>query len=975
MKFLKIARAISCVSLLTFFSGAEEPDLPLIDLSGESDRQVLVAEGTEKTYQGHPTTLLMPDGKTMFCVWCINHGGAAGPMAKSEDGGKTWVRLDETLPPGYARHQNCPSIYRLVDPSGKERLWVFSAALGKRGGPGMPSIMSEDAGKTWKEMPPLGFPCVMTFSSVTRLKDGRYLGLYHKGPDGRDRAPLEVLQTITADGGFTWSKPKVVAAVAGKNPCEPFVFRSPDGKELCTLMRENTHTGRSLMMFSRDEGETWSKPEDTPWGLSGDRHIGVKTSDGRFVFAFRDQAPGSPTKGHFVAWVGRYEDIKESRSGQYRIKLLHSYAKRKSDCGYPGVELLPDDTIVFTTYIKYRPDLKKHSVVSMRLKLAETDDRLAKKKGGKWSPISPGEINEPFQCSRTVNDGAFRLEADLVLKEINGTAASVKFGEALNFGFDGRSGGLFVEGARVGAEDKESLGMLALKAGKKFDFSMTRNEQGLAEFFIDGKRLLKTMALKGESFPVIFRPHRNVMKVTAVSLKGDLSEPQPEGVTVLNLPLLVGSENPLLKVTLNHDQPRTVRKILATSKQLTGLSVKGNEVVGTLAADADLLEMVELDFQGIEFEDGSVFRSPMKAVFRPAYPIHRQGEFDCHTTRIPAVARTKAGTLLAVYDLRFNSARDLQEHIDIGLSRSTDGGQTWAKPRSIMDMGEYGGKPQKENGCSDPNILVDPATGRIFVSAVWTHGKPGTHQWVGSGSEPGYGIHQSSQFMIVTSDDDGKTWSKPENWTKRLKKEEWHLFAPAPGNGIALQDGTLVMPTQGRDARGLPFSNIAWSKDGGKAWTVSEPARTDTTECAVVELGDGRLMLNMRDNRNRRDKSDANGRAVAVTSNLGETWEKHSSDHGALPEPTCMASLIRHDDLLLFSNPNNRSQRSRITIQSSLDWGKSWPEKNRVLLDERKGRGYSSLVMIDDKTVGILFESSRANLVFQKISLLELGSE
>jgi sialidase-1 len=183
------------------------------------------------------------------------------------------------------------------------------------------------------------------------------------------------------------------------------------------------------------------------------------------------------------------------------------------------------------------------------------------------------------------------------------------------------------------------------------------------------------------------------------------------------------------------------------------------------------------------------------------------------------------------------------------------------------------------------------------------------------------------------------------------------------------------MPTQGRDARGLPFSNIAWSKDGGKAWTVSKPARTDTTECAVVELGDGRLMLNMRDNRNRRDKSDANGRAVAVTSNLGETWEKHSSDHGALPEPTCMASLIRHDDLLLFSNPNNRSQRSRITIQSSLDWGKSWPEKNRVLLDERKGRGYSSLVMIDDKTVGILFESSRANLVFQKISLLELGSE
>ena len=94
----------------------------------------------------------------------------------------------------------------------------------------MPSIMSEDEGQTWKEMPPLNFPCVMTFSSVVRLKDGRTLGLYHRGPGGADKAPLVTLQTITSDGGFTWSEPRIVAEVAGKNPCEPFVFRSPDGK-------------------------------------------------------------------------------------------------------------------------------------------------------------------------------------------------------------------------------------------------------------------------------------------------------------------------------------------------------------------------------------------------------------------------------------------------------------------------------------------------------------------------------------------------------------------------------------------------------------------------------------------------------------------------------------------------------------------------------------------------------------------------
>lgn len=362
--------------------------------------------------------------------------------------------------------------------------------------------------------------------------------------------------------------------------------------------------------------------------------------------------------------------------------------------------------------------------------------------------------------------------------------------------------------------------------------------------------------------------------------------------------------------------------------------------------------------------------------YRVAYPIHRQGEADCHTTRIPAISVTNDGTLLAVYDLRYNSRKDLQEHMDIGLSRSTDGGETWEPIRPIMDMGEYGGKPQKENGCSDPNILVDRETGEIIVSAVWTHGKPDTHQWRGKGSEPGFGIHQSSQFMMVRSKDDGVTWSEPENWTRKLKKEEWHLFAPAPGNGITMRNGTLVMPTQGRDADGHPFSNIMWSKDHGKTWTVSEPARDNTTECAVVELFDGTLMLNMRDNRNREWKDKRNGRAVSVTSDLGKTWTVHSSDHGALPEPVCMASLISHmledrNRILLFSNPNDKHKRRRMMIQASLDNGKTWPEKNRILLDE-EGGAYSSLVMVDHETIGILYESSQANLVFQKIPLAEL---
>lgn len=364
-------------------------------------------------------------------------------------------------------------------------------------------------------------------------------------------------------------------------------------------------------------------------------------------------------------------------------------------------------------------------------------------------------------------------------------------------------------------------------------------------------------------------------------------------------------------------------------------------------------------------------------VSRHTVIIHRQGDDNCHTFRIPGIVRTNKGTLLGVYDMRYNSRRDLQGHMDIGLSRSTDGGKTWSTPRPIMDMGEFGGLGQEQNGCSDPNILVDTVTGEIFVSAVWTHGKPGTHQWVGKGSEPGLGIKQSSQFMVVRSTDDGLTWSKPENWTAKLKNPKWYLFAPAPGNGITLSDGTLVMPTQGRDAKGRPFSNLIWSRDRGKSWTVSPPARTDTTECAVAELSDGSLMLNMRDNRNRQDKSETNGRAVSVTTDRGSTWKVHSSDHSALPEPVCMASLISHvlpdrRRVLFFSNPNSKTNRRNMTVRVSLDDGVTWPTDKQILLDHRGG-AYSSLVMVDDDTLGILYESPRADLVFQTVELSEFG--
>jgi hypothetical protein len=337
-----------------------------LDLSNDASRHVVIAAGTEEIYQGHPTTLLMPDGHTVFCVWTYNHGGPCGPLARSDDGGLTWTRLDDTLPAGFAAHENCPSIYRLVDGAGVERLWIFSAW------PKMPRLLSEDGGATWREMSPLGFECVMTFASIAQLTDGRYVGMYHKGPAEGDHSPLVTFQSITADGGLTWSDPRAVTIPRDdKDPCEPFVFRGDDGR-LCCILRENHHDGMSLMIFSDDDADTWTEPVDMSWALTGDRHHGVRLPDGRWVIAFRDQAVCSETHGHFCAWVGTYEDIAGAGEGQYRLKLLHNHGTA-CDCGYAAMNLLPDGTILATTYVKYAPGPEKHSVVSVRFTIDDID--------------------------------------------------------------------------------------------------------------------------------------------------------------------------------------------------------------------------------------------------------------------------------------------------------------------------------------------------------------------------------------------------------------------------------------------------------------------------------------------------------------------------------------------------------------------------------------------------------------------------
>src|SRR5690606_31968120 len=134
--------------------------------------------------------------------------------------------------------------------------------------------------------------------------------------------------------------------------------------------------------------------------------------------------------------------------------------------------------------------------------------------------------------------------------------------------------------------------------------------------------------------------------------------------------------------------------------------------------------------------------------------------------RIPGMVRTKAGTLIAVYDIRYRHSGDLPADVDVGAQRSTDGGQTWEKMRVAMDMGSD--PAHGYDGVGDPAILVDEVTGRIWIAALWSHGN---RAWNGSG--PGLKPDETGQFMLSYSDDDGKSWSKPRNITEETKDPAW----------------------------------------------------------------------------------------------------------------------------------------------------------------------------------------------------------
>ena len=362
-----------------------ERSLPLVDLAHEPARQVVVDREPGR-YLGHPTTVLLEDGRTMLCVYPQGHGRGAIVYKRSTDGGRTWSERLPT-PETWATSLETPTIHRVVDADRARRLILWSGLHPAR------LASSEDDGATWSELAPVGdWGGIVVMSSVVPLLEpGRLTAFFHD--DGRFFAaePARAQPTVmtlfasdSRDGGRTWGAPRELFASADVHLCEPGVIRAPassGGTRLAMLLRENRRVKNSHVAFSDDDGATWTEPRELPAALSGDRHVGCFAPDGRLVISFRDNAAKgreSETQGDWVAWVGTFDDLVAGREGGYRVRLGDN--TKGADCAYPGLEVLPDGTFVATTYGHWTAG-EEPWILSVRFQLKELDGRAAALRG------------------------------------------------------------------------------------------------------------------------------------------------------------------------------------------------------------------------------------------------------------------------------------------------------------------------------------------------------------------------------------------------------------------------------------------------------------------------------------------------------------------------------------------------------------------------------------------------------------------
>ena len=350
------------------------------------------------------------------------------------------------------------------------------------------------------------------------------------------------------------------------------------------------------------------------------------------------------------------------------------------------------------------------------------------------------------------------------------------------------------------------------------------------------------------------------------------------------------------------------------------------------------------------------------------HPLFVFGQEGYHTYRIPALAVTTHGTVLAFAEGRKKSAGDAGK-IDLLVRRSTDNGATWSTPQIVWADGD--------NTCGNPAPVVDRDTGTLWLLMTWNRGDD--HE-----KEINAGQSKDTRRVFVTrSTDDGASWAKPHEITGDVKPTNWTWYATGPGSGIQIQNGAhqgrLVVACDHSELETKNgFSHIIYSDDHGQTWKLGgSTPKPGVNECEVVELTGGRLMLNMRSY----DKT-VKFRQVAVSDDGGLSWNDQHSDP-TLIEPICQGAIHRYrwadggkPGVILFSNPASNKRRVNLTVRASFDDGQTWAA-SRVL--HAGPSAYSDLAVLANGQIACLFEAGAANanegIFFSRFALDSLQTQ
>lgn len=332
------------------------------------------------------------------------------------------------------------------------------------------------------------------------------------------------------------------------------------------------------------------------------------------------------------------------------------------------------------------------------------------------------------------------------------------------------------------------------------------------------------------------------------------------------------------------------------------------------------------------------------------------------SVRIPALAVGNRGTVIATMDARVDGSYDLgggTNNIQIAMTRSTDGGATFSRPKIIAKT------PTASEGSGDPSLLVDRVTGTIFCFYTYAPA-PGVGYF---GSTPGDTSETSTtntHIRYVASTDDGATWSAPVDLNPQVRKPEWAGMFASSGHGIQLASGRLVQPIVFRDGGVSHASNI-YSDDHGATWRNGTTAGSGVNESKAVQRSTGRIAQNMR--------SDTDGNrwyatAPDVTAPFGTSW------NSGLIDPRCNGDEISYlrpaagtpplTAVALHSN-NATTSRADLTVRLSRDDAASWP---REALLKPGPAGYSTMAVLADGSIGDLYEiGDTGGIVFTRFTL------